>query len=48
MSLLGQTYMDIHQSINLSSFEHFARESIEFAHPTRTLTLHRETGGTHG
>jgi small-conductance mechanosensitive channel len=41
-------YMDIQQSLNLSLFERFAREGIEFAYPTRTLYLHRETGEAHG
>jgi small-conductance mechanosensitive channel len=41
-------YMDIQQSINLSLFERFASEGIEFAYPTRTLYLHRETGEVHG
>lgn len=30
-------YMDIQQAINLSIFEHFANEGIDFAYPTRTL-----------
>ncbi len=41
-------YMDIQQSINLAIFERFAREGVEFAYPTRTLHIHRETGGIHG
>jgi small-conductance mechanosensitive channel len=41
-------YMDIQQSINLSLFERFARDGIDFAYPTRTLYLHRETGVAHG
>jgi small-conductance mechanosensitive channel len=41
-------YMDIQQTINLAIFERFASESIEFAYPTRTLYLHRETGVVHG
>lgn len=41
-------YMDIQQSINLSIFERFAREGIEFAYPTRTLYFHRKTGEVHG
>ena len=41
-------YMDRQQSINLSLFERFAREGIEFAYPTRTLYLHRETGVVDG
>lgn len=32
-----QAYMDIQQAINLDLFACFARESIEFAYPTRTL-----------
>ena len=30
-------YMDIQQAINLSIFERFAKEDIDFAYPTRTL-----------
>lgn len=30
-------YMDIHQAINLSLYDSFAQEKIEFAYPTRTL-----------
>lgn len=41
-------YMDIQQSINLAIFERFARDGIDFAYPTRTLFLHRETGVVHG
>jgi small-conductance mechanosensitive channel len=32
-----RTYMDIQQSINLSLFERFEAEGIEFAYPTRTV-----------
>jgi small-conductance mechanosensitive channel len=41
-------YMDIQQSINLAIFERFARDGIDFAYPTRTLYLRRETGVAHG
>ncbi len=41
-------YMDIHQAVNLAIFERFAGAGIEFAYPTRTLYLHRETGAAHG
>jgi len=41
-------YMDIQQSTNLAIFERFARDGIDFAYPTRTLFLHRETGVVHG
>lgn len=33
------TYMDIHQAINLIIYEHFAAEGIEFAYPTQTVFL---------
>lgn len=32
-------YMDIQQAINLSIFERFANEGIDFAYPTRTLYI---------
>jgi small-conductance mechanosensitive channel len=32
-------YMDTQQAINLSVYEHFAREGIEFAFPTQTVHL---------
>jgi small-conductance mechanosensitive channel len=32
-------YMDVQQEINLAILERFARERIEFAHPTRTLHM---------
>jgi len=35
-------YMDIHQAINLAICEHFGREGIEFAFPTRTVYLTEE------
>jgi small-conductance mechanosensitive channel len=41
-------YMDIQQSINLAIFEQFAQHDIDFAYPTRTLFLHRETGVVDG
>jgi len=31
------TYMDIHQAINLEIYRRFAKEGIEFAYPTQTL-----------
>ncbi|RYZ29462.1 MAG: mechanosensitive ion channel family protein [Chitinophagaceae bacterium] len=36
------TYMDIHQSINLAIFELFEKEKIEFAFPTQTVFLNRQ------
>jgi small-conductance mechanosensitive channel len=36
-------YMDIQQAINLAIVQQFAREGIEFAYPTQTLFLQRET-----
>jgi small-conductance mechanosensitive channel len=36
-------YMDIHQAINIHIFERFAEENIEFAYPTQTLYLSRNT-----
>lgn len=36
------TYMDIQQEINLRLFEHFEREGIEFAYPTRTIFIQKE------
>lgn len=36
-------YMDIQQAINLRIFERFAEEGIEFAYPTRTLFLAKES-----
>ncbi len=39
------TYMDLHQGINLAIFERFAREGVEFAYPTRTIHLHRRREG---
>jgi len=41
-------YMDIQQTINLALMRYFERERIDFAYPTRTLYLQRETGGVHG
>jgi small-conductance mechanosensitive channel len=38
------TYMDIQQAINLELVERFEERGIEFAHPTRTLYLHGESG----
>jgi small-conductance mechanosensitive channel len=38
------TYMDIHQAVNLIIYERFAEEDIEFAYPTQTLFLVREGG----
>jgi small-conductance mechanosensitive channel len=32
-------YMDLQQAINLTIFERFAREGVEFAYPTRTLHM---------
>lgn len=36
-------YMDIHQAINLEIFKQFKQEHIEFAYPTQTLFLEKET-----
>ena len=36
------TFMDLQQAINLSIFERFAREGIDFAYPTRTLRIQGE------
>jgi small-conductance mechanosensitive channel len=36
-------YMDIHQAINLEIFRRFAAEEIEFAYPTQTLFLTKES-----
>jgi small-conductance mechanosensitive channel len=35
-------YMNIQQAINLSLFQRFEAEGIEFAYPTQTLFVHRE------
>ncbi len=37
-------YMDIQQAINLALYRKFAVEGIEFAYPTQTLFLERESG----
>ncbi len=36
-------YIDIQQSINLAIFEAFEKEGIEFADPTQTLFVHKNT-----
>lgn len=36
-------YMDVQQAVNLAILERFAREGIEFAYPTHTLHIQRET-----
>lgn len=38
-------YMDIQQAVNLTLFERFAAEGIEFAYPTQTLYLSRAGQG---
>ncbi len=38
-------YMDIQQAINLALCRGFLERGIEFAYPTRTLHISRETGG---
>ena len=38
-----KTWMDIQEDINLKIFEQFAKEGIEFAYPTQTLYVQRET-----
>ena len=35
-------YMDIQQAVNLTLFERFAEEGIEFAYPTQTLHLEKQ------
>ena len=37
-------YMDTQQAINLALYRKFAVEGIEFAYPTQTLFLERESG----
>jgi small-conductance mechanosensitive channel len=37
-------YMDVQQRINLSLFERFAAEGIEFAYPTQTVLVSRDAG----
>jgi small-conductance mechanosensitive channel len=39
------SYMDIQQAINLELFQKFQELKIEFAYPTRTVFINRETGG---
>jgi small-conductance mechanosensitive channel len=36
-------FMDINQNINLKLFEAFANKGIEFAYPTQTLFLNKES-----
>jgi small-conductance mechanosensitive channel len=36
-------YMDIQQAINIALYKNFAQEGIEFAYPTQTVFLQRET-----
>jgi small-conductance mechanosensitive channel len=36
-------YMDVQEAINLEMFGHFQEEGIEFAYPTQTLFIPRET-----
>ena len=36
-------YMDVQQGINLELYERFANEGIEFAYPTQTLFIEKET-----
>ncbi|WP_017730685.1 mechanosensitive ion channel family protein [Nafulsella turpanensis] len=36
-------YRDVHQTVNLRIFEEFSRRGIEFAFPTRTFFLNRDT-----
>jgi small-conductance mechanosensitive channel len=38
-----KTWMDIQEDINLKIFEQFHEEGIEFAYPTQTLYIQRET-----
>lgn len=38
-------YMNIQQAINLSIFERFEAEGIEFAYPTQTIFLQNSSGG---
>lgn len=37
-------YMDIQQAINLTIYERFEEEGIEFAYPTQTLFVNEQTG----
>lgn len=37
------TYMDIHQAINLEIYKRFTEENIEFAYPTQTLFINKES-----
>lgn len=39
-------YMDRQQAINLGIFERFEKEGIQFAYPTQTLYVRRETSAT--
>lgn len=38
-----EKYMDIQQKVNLAIYKKFAEEKIEFAYPTQTVLLNRET-----
>jgi len=38
------TYMDVHQSINLDLFKRFEEEGISFAYPTQTLHINQIAG----
>jgi small-conductance mechanosensitive channel len=38
-----KTYMDVQQAVNLAIFERFHQEEIEFAYPTQTLFLQKES-----
>jgi small-conductance mechanosensitive channel len=42
------TYMDIHQAINLGIYRAFAEQGIEFAYPTQTVFLEKATVSTAG
>jgi len=41
-------YMDVQQAINLRIVERFEAEGIEFAYPTQTIFLERDTADTAG
>jgi small-conductance mechanosensitive channel len=38
-------YMDVQQQINLALYERFPQEGIEFAYPTQTVFVARESAG---
>ncbi|MBB5348678.1 mechanosensitive ion channel family protein [Desulfoprunum benzoelyticum] len=40
------SYMDIHQAINLDIYRQFVEAEIEFAYPTQTVIVERKSGAT--